>query len=140
MGRDADRRTTVRHAVAELVVRRGFVRPGETRLNVVSVTGDVLLDARTQGLAARDDVIPATGRTHLLGREVGVCPGAVPVTLDGLRGKRDVDFVVFGDALEQPARHHQLVGNLNGSERTNLELPLAHHHFRIRAFDGETGR
>ena len=40
--RDADARTAVGHAVAELVVRGGLVGAGEAALDVGAVAGDVL--------------------------------------------------------------------------------------------------
>ena len=66
-------------------------------------------------------------------------PGAVPVTLDGLGVEADVDPELLGDALEQPSREPELVADLDRAEYADLELPLAHHDFRVRTFDTEAG-
>ena len=77
----------------------------------------------------------ATGRAHLLGREVGVGTGAVPVALDGLRVEAHVHAELLGDALEQPARRPEMIAHRDGIEHADLELPLRHHHFGVRALD-----
>lgn len=48
---------------------------------------------------------------HLLGGEVGVQAGAVPVAGDGLRVDRDLDAKVLGDAVQEEARHPELVAH-----------------------------
>ena len=48
---------------------------------------------------------------HLLGGKVGVQARAVPVTGDGLRVDRDLDAKVLGDAVQQEARHPELVAH-----------------------------
>ena len=42
-------------------------------------------------------------------------------------------------AVEEPARHPELVGDLERRQRADLELPLAGHHFGVDAGDAETG-
>src|SRR5690606_5934365 len=65
--------------------------------------------------------------------------GAVPVALDrlGVEGRRDVELL--GGPVEQPASDPQLVGNLQRTERADLELPLAGHHLGVDAGDAEAG-
>ena len=64
---------------------------------------------------------------------------AVPVALDRLRVERRRDAEVLGDAVQQPARDPQLVGDVERAERADLELPLAGHHLGVDAGDPETG-
>ena len=68
-------------------------------LDALAVVLDVLFDARAEGFAAGDDRVPAAGGAHPLRGEVGVRPCAVPVALDGLGVKVDVDVELLGDAL-----------------------------------------
>ena len=77
---------------------------------------------------------------HRLRREVGVRARAVPVALDRLRVERRGDAEVLGDAVQQPARDPQLVGDVERAERADLELPLAGHDLGVDAGDREAGR
>ena len=63
--------------------------------------------------------------------------GAVPVAADGLRVERRVHAEVLGDAVEQPARHPQVVGDGRRADGADLELPLAGHHLAVGAGDRE---
>ena len=64
---------------------------------------------------------------------------AVPVALDGLGVEAHVDVELLADALEQPAGDPHLVTDLDGAENAELELPLTHHHFGVRALDRDAG-
>ena len=77
---------------------------------------------------------------HLVGREVGVAAGAVPVAADGLGVQRGADAEVLADAVEQPAGKPQLVTDLRRRQRADLELPLAGHDLGVDAGDCEAGR
>ena len=112
---------------------------GEALFDAVAVDRDVLHDLLADGFARGVDGLEATRFTHGLGREVGVCTSAVPVTLHGLGVPVHVNAVVLGDALEQPASDPELVTNGDRAQDADLELPLTHHHFGVSAFDGETG-
>ncbi len=81
--------------------------------------------------------VKATGRAHLLGREVRVGARAIPVALDGLGVETDVDLELFGDALEQPPRRPELIPDGDRIQNAHLELPLAHHHFGVGTFDSD---
>ena len=119
--------------------RSGLVSAGQAVLDALTVVLDVLEHASAQGFATGNDGRPTTGGAHLLGGEVGVGSGPVPVTLDWLGVKGDVHAEVFGDAFEQPPRDPELVGDFDGVENSDLELPLAHHHFGVSAFDADSG-
>ena len=76
---------------------------------------------------------------HLLGGEVAVGAGAVPVADHGLGVERDVDAKVFGDAVQDVARHPQIVAHLDALARAHLELPLGRHDFGVGAADLDAG-
>ena len=135
--RDADGRAPVRRAVAELGVVRRLVRAGQPALDADAVVGDVLLDALPEGLAARDDRVPAAVLAHGLGGEVGVRAGTVPVTEHRLRLEGGEDVEVLGDAEEQPAGRPQLVADERRRQDADLELPLPHHHLGVGALDAQ---
>lgn len=61
----------------------------------------------------------------------------VPVALDGLGVEGGDDAKVLSEAVQQPARGHDLVANLAGAHRADLELPLPRHHLRIDAADDQ---
>src|SRR6056297_402088 len=135
---DADRGATVGHAVAELVVALGLVRSGQTVLDAGAVVGDVQGSLLAERLAAGFDVLVAAVLAHLLGGEVGVGAGAVPVALGGLGIECRRDAVVLADPVEEPASDPELVGDFEQPERADLELPLSWHHFGIDAGDRES--
>src|SRR5262245_39531232 len=66
--RDANRRTAVGDAVAELVPRRGLVQPGEASLDAEAVVLDVLDRLLPERFARSDDRFVRLA--HRLGREV----------------------------------------------------------------------
>ena len=69
-----------------------------------------------------------------------VCaPAPFQSPFDRLRVERRRDAEVLGDAVEQPARHPELVGDVERAERADLELPLAGHDLGVDAGDAEAG-
>ena len=61
---------------------------------------------------------------HLVGAEVGVAAGAVPVASDGLGVEGHDDAKVLADAVQDEARHPQVVAHVDALCGTHLELPL----------------
>ena len=135
--RDAHRRTAVGDAVVELVPRRGLVQTGEPALDAVAVVLDVLDRLLPERLARGDDRL--VRRAHRLRGEVRVRARAVPVAGDRLRVERRRDAELLGDAVEEPTRHPQLVGDVERAQRADLELPLTGHHLGVDAGDREPG-
>lgn len=70
---------------------------------------------------------------HLLGADVGVAAGAVPVALHGFGVQCGHNPKVFTDAVQQKTGDPQMVAHLDAFARTDLELPLKkHEHGRVR--------
>ena len=63
----------------------------------------------------------------------------VPVALDGLGIEGAHDAELLAQAVQQPARHHDLVAHVRGAHRADLELPLPGHHLRVDAADQQPG-
>lgn len=61
----------------------------------------------------------------------------IPVALDRLGGEGGHDAKIFAEAVQQPARAHDLVAHLRGAHRADLELPLPGHHLRVDAADDQ---
>lgn len=78
---------------------------GKTLVVALSVDGNVLHVAALELLDGGLDVLHATLDTHLLGREVGVETGTVPVAGDGLGVERDLGAELLGHAVEEEAGH-----------------------------------
>ena len=96
----------------------------------------VLVEGRHQRL----EVFLAADFAHVLGREVGVHAGAVPVGVaERLAVEFDVDAVFFGEAQHQVAGHPHLVGGVLGALAEDLEFPLALRHFGVDAFVVDAG-
>lgn len=63
---------------------------------------------------------------HLLGAEVCMAASTVPVPGDRFGVKRGHDAEVFTHAVQEEARHPQMVAHADPLTRANLELPLQH--------------
>lgn len=103
------RSTTVGHTIRELVDRARLVAASEALVIVLAV----LLDAvKVEGLELLDglfDKLEAALGTHLLGGEVGVQAGTIPVTLDGLGVEGHLDAKVFGHTGQEETRAPELI-------------------------------
>lgn len=136
---NADRGTTVGDAVAELVDGAGLVAAGETELVVLAVLLDALEVVGLKLLDGSLDVGHAALDTHLLGGEVGVQTGTVPVAGDGLGVPRDLGAEVLGDAGKEEASDPELVTHVDADAGADLELPLSGHDLGVGARDADTG-
>lgn len=136
---NADGGAAVGDAVAELVDGAGLVATGQTELVALAVLLDVLEVVRLELLDGVLDVLHATLDTHLLGGEVAVEAGTVPVALDGLGVPGDAGTEVLGDASEEEAGSPEVVTHLDTLARADLELPLAGHDLGVGARDLDAG-
>jgi len=105
----------------------------KTLVIVLAVLLDALLVVRLKLLEGILNVLHATLDTHLLGAEVGVQTGAIPVSLDGLGVDRHLDTKVFGDTGENKSRNPELIAHCDSNGGTHLVLPLAKQHFSVCA-------
>jgi hypothetical protein len=85
------------------------VGTSHTQLVTLAVDLDVFNMTLLKLLHGFFNVFHSTILTHLLGRDVGVETGTVPVTRDrlGLEGDDDTEF--FGDTVEEPSGDPELV-------------------------------
>ena len=112
---DTDGAATVGDTVRELVDRAGLVAAGEALLIALTVDGNVVEVTGLELLHGGLDVLDATLSAHLLGGDVGVQTGAVPVAGDGLGSEGDLDTELFRDAVEDVTRHPELVAHCRRS-------------------------
>ena len=108
-------------------------------LVVLAIDGHVLLLAASKLLHGGLDGLHAALLTGLLGRDVGVQTSAVPVTGDGLRSEGDLGTELLSDAVQDEARHPELVAHVNARARTDLVLPLGGHDLGVGAGDVDVG-
>lgn len=121
---DTDRGTTIGDAVSERVDGAGLVLAGETEFVVRAVDGDVLLVTLGELLESSFDVLHTALLTHLLGGDVGVETGTVPVTWDWLGVEGDLDTEFFSDTVEEVTGTPEVVTHLDTLAGTDLEFPL----------------
>ena len=107
--RDTYARATVRNAPGEAFEGGGFVSTGHAEGVVGAVDFDVLLVAFLEPLDRRLDVLHAARIAHLLGRDVRVETGAVPVARDGLGVERNLGAEFLSDAVEKETSHPEMV-------------------------------
>src|SRR5437763_237586 len=106
---------------------------------VRAVDLDVVLVPALELLHRLFDDLDAVVLAHRLRGEVRVRAGAVPVALDRLRVERGADAEVLADAVEEPARQPELVGDVGRADGADLELPLSGHDLGVRADDVDPG-
>lgn len=94
-----------------------------------------LLVAGFQLLDGSLNVLHATLLAHLLGGEVGVQTGTVPVTGHGLGVHGDAGTKDLSHAVEQETGNPEFVTHRNTLARTDLELPLSGHDLGVGARD-----
>jgi hypothetical protein len=135
----ADGGAAVRQAVAELVDGLGLVVAGEAKVVVRAIDRDVRGDVVAERLHQRLKVLLTAHFAEVLGGEVAMHTGTVPVALDGLAMQLHVHLVLLAEAHHQIARGPHIVGRLGGAFREDLELPLALGHFGIDAFVVDAG-
>lgn len=70
-------------------------------------------------------------------RKVRMTAAAVPVALDGFGVEVDLDPELLGQALHDVPAEPELVGRVDAAAGPDLDLPLAAHHLRVGARDGQ---
>jgi hypothetical protein len=136
---NTDGGTTVGDTPGELINGTSLVAAGEAELVTLAVDGNVLLVAALELLDGSLDVLHATLLAHLLGGEVAVQTGTVPVTGDGLGVDGDLGAKVLGDAVEEEAGGPEVVTHLDALAGADLELPLGRHDLGVSAGDVDAG-
>ena len=82
---------------------------GETLVVVLAIDGDVLEMSLAELLDSSLNVLHAALNAHILGGEVAVHAGTVPVAGDGLGVERDLSTEVFGNAGHQVASDPEII-------------------------------
>ena len=108
---------------------------------VRSVHGDVLVLVLVERGHERLEVLLAADFAHVLGREVGVHAGAVPVDVlaERLAVEVHIHAVLLAQADQEVAGHPDLVGRALGALAEHLEFPLALGHLGVDAFVVDAG-
>jgi len=115
--RNAHRAAAVRHPVGELVDRGRLVRTGQATLVTLSVRLNVGLVIRAELVHRRNDLPISLVRSlaghariaHVLGGEVRVAAGTVPVPGPRLRVEGHGDLEVLAHPLHDVARHPHVI-------------------------------
>jgi hypothetical protein len=136
---NTDGSTTVGNTVGKLIDSTGLVTSGKTEVVVLTIYGDVLHVATLELLDGSLDVLHATLLAHLLGGEVAVQTGTVPVTGTGLGVEGDLSAELFGDSVEEETSDPEVVTHLDTEAGTDLELPLGGHDLGVGTGDLDAG-
>ena len=91
----ADGSAAIGKTIVELVDGLGLVQAGEAQMVVRAIDLDVLLDVFLEGCHEGFEVFLAADFADVLGGEVGVHAGAVPVALDRLAMQLEIDIVLL---------------------------------------------
>lgn len=136
---DTDRGAAVSDAVGEGVDRASLVTAGKALLVTLAVHGNMLGVAALELLDGGLDMLHTALLTHLLGGEVAVKTGTVPVAGNGLGVERDLGTELLGHTVEEEAREPEVVTHLDTLARADLVLPLSGHHLGVGARDLDAG-
>jgi hypothetical protein len=136
---DAHGGAAVGDAPGELVVGGGLVLARHAQVVVLAVDAHVLLLAARELLHGGLDGLHAALRAGLLGGDVGVQTGTVPVAGDGLGGEGHLGTELLSDAVENEARHPELIAHSDIITRADLVFPLSRHDLRVGAGDVDLG-
>ena len=131
---DADRSTTVSYTPRELVDGLCFVQAGEAHVIVGAVCSDVLVLIFLELVHELEEVFLAASFAHVVGREVAMHAGTIPIALEGLAVILNIDAILFAEALEDIACDPDLVTSPVGTFAKHLILPLALGDFAVDAF------
>jgi hypothetical protein len=127
-----DRCTTVGDTGGESIDMTGLMTTRETFVVVRSVDKDMLLVFTFQlGNAFLNCLHTTTRLPRLNGRNVGMTSSSVPITLERLGVKRNLDAKFLGNSLEKITCHPEMITHLDSLTGTNLELPLRGHDFSV---------
>jgi len=133
---NSDRCTTVGDTRRESVDMTGFMTPGETFVVVCTIDEDMLLVLPLQfGDTFLNRLHTRSRLPCLKGRNVGMTSSAVPITLEGLGMKRNLDTKFLCNSLEKIACHPEMIAHLDPLTGTDLEFPLRGHDFSIDSTD-----
>jgi hypothetical protein len=136
---NTDGTTTVSDTVGELVNGTSLVATSKTSLVALTVDGNVLNVTGLELLHGSLNGLHATFGTGVVGGNVGVKTGTVPVTGNGLGVERDLSTEFFGDTVEEETRNPEVVTHLNTLARTNLVFPLSGHDLGVNTGDVDAG-
>lgn len=132
--RHANGGTAVGNAPREFVDGLSLVKAGEALVVVWAVNGNVFLAEFLEGIHEFEEIFFAAYLAEVLGREIGVHTGTVPVASDWLAVPLDVNLVFLGEAEEKEASDPDIVGGFLGALGEDLEFPLTFGDFGIDAF------
>jgi len=114
----------------------GFMTTSETFIVVRSVDKDMFLVFALQfGNALLNCLHTGTRLPRLNGRNVGMTSSTVPITLERLGVKRNLDAEFLCNSLEKITCHPEMIAHLDSLTGTNLELPLRGHDFSVDSAD-----
>jgi len=128
---NTDGSTTVGNTRGEGIDGTGLVLTGETELIVGTIDGNVFLVSLAELLDSILNVLHTTLFSHLLGGDVCVETGTVPVTWDWFGMEGDLDTEFFGDTVEEIAGHPEMVTHLDTDAWTDLEFPLGRKNLSV---------
>src|ERR1700676_83855 len=106
---------------------------------VRSIDRDMFVLVLVEGGHERFEIFLTAYFAHVLGREVGMESGTVPVAENRFAVQLDVNFIVFTEARQQEAGYPYLICGRLRAFAEDLEFPLAFRHFGVDAFMVDSG-
>jgi len=138
LGGNSGRGSSVGNTVAELVNRSGFVTTSQSQVVVSTVDSDMSIVGLGKEFHRFEDSVIASFLSGGLEREVGVAARTVPVALDRLRIKGNVNVEFFANSSQQISGNPELIAALETFNGTDLELPLTGEDFSVETRNLDT--
>jgi len=108
------------------------VLAGQSQMVVGTIELDVVSVSLGQSFHIGDDFVQTTLSSGDGGGEVGVHTSTVPVALNWLWFKSDINTVIFSDSLENVSGHPELIASVDTLNWADLEFPLAWEDFSVQ--------
>jgi len=138
LGGDSSRSTSVTNTIAELVNRSSFMSTSQSQIVIRSVDSDMREVSLGEEFHRFEDSVITSFVSGGFEREVGVAARTVPVSLNRLGFKSDINIVFFADSGQKISSNPELIAALKTFNGSDLELPLTGENFSVETRDLDT--
>jgi len=135
LGGDSSSGTSVANTIAELINRSSFMSASQSQIVIRTINGNVGEMMLGEELHRFEDSVITSFLSGGFEREVGVATRTVPITLNRLGFKGDINIVFFTDSGQKISGNPELIATLETFDGSNLEFPLTGEDFSIETRD-----
>jgi len=139
LGGDSSSGASVTNTIAELVNRSSFMSASQSQIVIRTINGNVGKMVLGEEFHRFEDSVVTSFLSGGFEREVSVATRTVPVSLNRLGLKGNINIVFFADSGQKISGNPELIAALETFDGSNLEFPLTGEDFSIKTRDLDTG-